>query len=146
MSELPPECDFCGQWLDEDEELHPIFVGEPPEPKAVTARATAEADQRVMGRQVDNSGLPRDDIQVLGRPMGQVKALMEALETHSNIEVAYQEAVQEVHSVGLSEQPEAIVADYDSDRVGVHVHVEPRSHNPEPDMMVCDFCKDEFQS
>jgi len=171
---LPDECDFCGQVLEEDEELHPVWVGEQPDPKPVFARATAEKDRRVMGRSVSrrDDALPRDDIQVLGRPMGQVVALMEALERSDAIQVDYKDAVQELRAVG-SETPDALVemsspaddklqrelsrvkedpnhvptftAEEDHDKVGVEVRVEPEVERPEPDLEVCEFCKQSFE-
>lgn len=145
---LPSECDFCGQVLDEEDELYPVWVGEQPDPKPVFARATAEKDRRVMGRSVSgrDDALPRDDMQVLGRPMGQVVALMDALEHSDAIEVDYKEAVEEVYSV-QSTSPEALVETHrDEGKVGAEIRVEPEVERPDPDMEVCPYCKEEFQN
>jgi len=149
---LPDECDFCGQVLDEEDELHPVWVGEQPDPKPTFARATAEKDRRVMGRSVRrrDDALPRDDMQVLGRPMGQVVALMDALDGSDAIQVDYKDAVQELRAVG-SESPDALVetsftAEEDHGKVGVEVRADPKVERPDPDMEVCPYCKEEFQN
>lgn len=157
---LPDECDFCGQVLEEDEDLHPVWVGEQPHPKPVFARATAEKDRRVMGRDTRRRDDVRErpDLEVLGRPLGQVIALMEALGRSDAIEVDYKDAVQEVRAVG-SESPDALVdmsapadaklqrltAEEDHGKVGVEIRVEPEVERPDPDLEVCEFCKESFE-
>jgi exoribonuclease R len=171
---LPDECDFCGQILEEDEDLHPVWVGEQPDPKPVFARATAKKDRRVMGRDTRRRDAVRErpDLEVLGRPMGQVVALMEALGRSDAIEVDYKDAVRELRAVG-SETPDKLVdmsapadeklqrtleqvkkdpnhiptftGEEDHDKVGVEIRVEPEVERPDPDMEVCEFCKESFE-
>lgn len=145
---LPDECDFCGQSLEESEELHPLWVGEQPDPKPVFARATEQKDRRVMGRSVSarDAAHKPEDIQVLGRPMGQVLALMEALDGSDAIEVEYKEAVRELRTFGSTEPQKLVQTEEDHDKVGVTVRVDPEVERPDPDMEVCEFCKEKFES
>lgn len=153
-------CDFCDQAIDDgtdtdtDDELHPVFVGSPPEPGRVTEWETAASDGRILSRKI-NTDEPEwgRDTQVLKYSFGHLKALIEALHSHDNIEVNHKEAVLEpdeemMSSLGNEHDSSFSVSNMDvnRDKVGVRVDVKPENPNLDPDLSVCDICKDELKS
>jgi len=153
-------CDFCDQVIDDgtdtdaDDELHPVFVGSPPDPGRVTEWETAASDRRILSRQI-NTDKPdwRHDTQVLKYSFGHLKALIEALHSHDNIEINHKEAVLEpdetmMSSLGNEHDSSFSVSsmDVNRDKVAVRVDVRPGNPDLDPDLFVCDICKDELKS
>lgn len=136
---LPDECDYCDQTLDEDEQLHPVYVGERPDPKPIEARATTAKRRDVVGYR--KSAV--DDVQVLGRPVDELTALIKALEGARGFEIEAKPSVMEVHEFG-DLQPQMVDAPANDSKVGVKVTATPDPPSDTPDMMVCDYCKNEL--
>lgn len=134
---LPPECDFCGQALDDGEELTPVFVGEPPEPKPQRIRAESEKTGGRMG----------------GHSLGAYAALRTALSDESNIGVKLYDAVARLEDtepagVVVSEEPNppdpSVELETDHTVASADVHISPDFDTPDPDMRVCPYCTDSF--
>lgn len=128
---LPDECDFCGQSLDEDEELVGVWTGDPPLPKARSARATADKPTR---------GAPPPT--VLGRSAPEWKALTKAL-SGAGVEVSTTPKVATSDPV-VSETPDPTPLVLDKSKAGATVRVEPGFEEPEPDLLVCELCEEAF--
>lgn len=131
VTELPDECDFCDRWLEEDEDLVPIFIGGPPEPKPWYVKEVVDK--------------PNTDVFVLGKTAGEWKALLKGLESQSGISVSTSEFVDEVtpENVRVSGQTEHFdtppVSRRD-DKAGATVKIEANTSEPKPDLQVCEFC------
>jgi hypothetical protein len=155
MTELPDECDFCDRVLEEDEELSPVWIGSMPDPHTEVARETAEkVNKRVGANSVQGNPL------VLGRPIGQIKALLQALDSLESVNVEYKDRVMDsVYSIADT-QPQAMISmeeedtatipsldkEVNADKVGVSVTISPESHTPQPDLEVCEFCEESLNS
>lgn len=164
MSHQLQTCDFCDQVIDAgtgtdadtdtDNELHPVFVGSPPEPGHTTEWETAASDDRILSRHINTDGPDWGrDTQVLKYSFGHLKALIEALHSHDNIEINHKESVlvpDEAMMSSLGNKQDASFSglnmDVNRDKVGVRVDVRPGNPNLDPDLFVCDICKDELKS
>ena len=133
------ECDFCGQFLDDEEELIPIYAGDPPEPRPHTARGSAEIDERVIARTTGaNHGM--NDVQILGYTAGEIAAILDALKRSDMISIKTERAVEEVRAVS-GEVKALAKTSIDSGKIGAYVGVDaPKLSEPEPDLEVCRFC------
>jgi hypothetical protein len=156
MVELPDECDFCNRVLDEDEELTPIWIGDSTEPQREVVRKTAGKVAQKVGAQARNGSRV-----VLNRDIGQVKALLDAVQSADMLTVSYKQSVmEEVRGVG-SEDPQALVdggsltddpPTYDEvfnenyDKVGVELSIESEPQEKDPDLEVCEHCEDSLSS
>lgn len=133
------ECGFCGQFLDNEEELIPIYAGDPPKPQPQTARGFVEADRQVIGRRGEMG-----EVQVLGYEVDEIAAILDALERSDMIEFETKRAVEEVRAVG-GEVKALAEATVDSSKVGAAVTVDaPQLSDPEPDLEVCRYCFESF--
>lgn len=142
--ELPfRECDLCGQVLDEDEELEPVFVGSPPEQKSRRNSETVkECDKRV-----GNSDYR-------GRRFDYYVGLDKVVENMDGVQARFIPQVMEtdfqrMEDVGnLKRDPKATVTfdqNVREDLVAVELVVEPDLREPEPDLRVCEFCRESLQ-
>jgi hypothetical protein len=154
MSELPPKCDFCDRNLDEDEELKSVFIGEPPEPETVGAYATAKKQRKVIGRQTENSQLGGSStVQVLGRPVGEIEALLKALDGSDVFTVNASQSVVEVNHNEeelrkMKTNPNHIPSfeeTENTDKVAVEIEAKPEPCKRSPDLEVCEFCVESFR-
>lgn len=144
MTELPDECDFCGQWLDEDEELEPVYVGEMPNPRT-------QYIEEVVDKGGTSHHLAHGPPRVLGREPAEWKALLQALQKTDNIEVEISRHVYHPpQMVKVKSDPENIPefdAHIDDEKAGVTIRIEPRlPFEPTPDLEVCQFCAENFRS
>jgi hypothetical protein len=137
------QCEFCDRWLDESEELTPVWIGEQPEPKPITTRTVEEKDRRLIGK---SKASPRDGTMVLGRPIDEVKCLMAAVEQSPVIDARYKQAVHTVQAVGEKTSQQIAGANefdsyLDTEKVGVSLRVQPENDVPSPDLRVCEYCE-----
>lgn len=156
---LPDECDFCGAAVGEHdaidaelgretepEELVPVWVGEPPEPRP-------ESVQRV----VDKGGPPRvspgggpitagAEPFVLGKEASEWSALFGALEAHPWVEASTAPVVAEVEAAFAApgEPAEPPSVERRRDKAGATVRVRPEYAHREPDLLVCEHCREAF--
>jgi len=156
---LPDECDFCKRVLEKEEELYPVWIGEMPEPKTHCTKATAEKSEKIMGYRTSNQSevRKRPDTRILGRPIGDVVALMRALNYSNKISVEYRDVIEEFHSVGnkapqafaevsKSKKTNHLTNSCEERKTGAEVRVEPEFERPDPDLEVCEFCKESIQN
>ena len=138
-------CDFCDEPLEEDEELHPIYVGEIPSPKPIIAKAEKEKIKKnIAGYKLDEYG----ETKVLSKPIDEIDAIMEAIEGCKEIEIKTARRVME--PVPLEQEPDLkTTRDFGSStndsKVGATVTVRPEPPRVTPDMEVCKICKEEFE-
>jgi hypothetical protein len=144
--EQGPVCDFCDLPVEPDEELEPIYVGDPPEPQSQSFSA------------VEKRGKHTRNTRVLGQPVGVFMAAYRALEESDRTEISVKNVVHEVESVGgevqfvtedqappVSEAPELNYRTR-TDKVGVGIQVYPNMTNMSPDAEVCDTCAEMFRN
>lgn len=131
---LGERCGFCERLLDDGEETHPLYVGEPPKPKPRTARGFAKTDRQVIGREFE-------DIQILDYAVDEIAAILDALERSRELDVDVKRAVEEVRAAGTGEVMALAEATIDNSKVGASIAIsEPRMTDPDPDLEVCRFC------
>lgn len=135
---LPDECDFCGQALEEDESLVPVWTGEPPEPRP-------ESVQRVVDKG-DRSGASPGAPIVLGKGAAEWSALFGALEAHPWVEASTAPVVAEVEAAFAApgEPAEPPSVERRRDKAGATVRVRPEYAHREPDLLVCEHCRGAF--
>jgi hypothetical protein len=136
------ECDFCNQILDDDDELVPIFIGEPPEPES----------QRVTAQEKRKSGGPM----IFGKRTSQWVALYNALHSAPNISVEMNDHVLRADAPDLPVMcldPENAQTAFDDPDVAVTkdrdtsqaiIEIEPNTEQPDPDLEVCQYCIKHF--
>lgn len=147
---LPDECDFCGQVLDEDEELIPVFVGSPPTPKPIHLQGFSEHPHS----RYSQHGGDLSDVRLRGNTLGEYLALVDALESSDFVEFKMSAMVREVRAVGGASHSLEIEADaptrldtrLDDKKAGASVRVEAKFDEPEPDLRVCEFCEGNFKN
>lgn len=136
MTELPDECGFCRRILEEDEELTPVFLGEPADPEAIRLEDTAE----------------RSNSFILGKPAACYAALVNALESSDRVDLTLSEKVREIYAVGEAEAvtfaseagpdgPARFDSRIDGQTAGARLTIRPERDNPEPDLEVCEHCE-----
>lgn len=136
---IDKQCDFCNMWLDDDEELYPVYIGKGSIQKEFSA-GVSDADSEVVGYRHD-SGL--SGVQILGRPVDEIEAILNALDNSSKIQLDTSRSVMPIHSVG--EYNTDFTYDPDSTKTGAKIVIQHKDER-EPDMMICSFCKREFQN
>ena len=143
------ECQFCGRILDADESLLPVYIGERPDPLPVKARATADKQRKVVGRRANADA----DIEVLGRPVDEISALLTALEASDHFSIDAKQSVAELRMVGETEvsgfvehSTSSVQSDIDTSKVGVTVRADPPSRTETPDLSVCEHCAESLSS
>lgn len=132
-------CDFCDEPLEEDEELEPVFIGEPPEAKSRIIKGIAPKD---FG--------PHSSARYKGKLMGELAAVYEGLLEHDAVEVETNRLVREVTGEVPVYAPDEVPAPKDidtpdtqlrDDKCGATIKVEPRtSPYRKPAMRVCPYC------
>jgi hypothetical protein len=147
---LPPECDFCGQSLDPDESLSPVYIGEQPAPEPVVLYGTAPEQAGYEGR-------------FLGHSVGELSALFDAFDCErveldmapvgSTLPEPIPEGILRV--VEASDEELRDIKDHfktdggipvdPSDRCRARVIIEPDPPDPEPDLEVCRHCEENFR-
>ena len=136
-TELPDECDFCERALDEDEDLVPVFVGTPEQPKSFAATGTAEKLPDVVAYRSNNM----DDVQVLGHSVDELSALLSAIQNDDRFEI---DVCQSVDMAGVVGGDPVMMEVPVSDKVGVRLKACPREIHHVPDMELCSFCAESF--
>lgn len=137
------ECDFCGNILDKDEELTPIFIGNPPAPKPIHLQGFSEQPTNRKGDQMYASGYT----------VGEYLAIIDALESADIINFDTYAETRTVESVGgliddknIEPSPrQCFQSTIDENKAGARVRIKPKFDEPEPDMQVCKFCKEAIQ-
>lgn len=139
------QCGFCERVLDAGGELFPVYVGERPSPRPVVARATSEEVNKRA------AFATADEMVALGYSLGEVNAVLAALDTHDRVAVEVQSDVREVYAVGSENQKalaqsQSLTYDVDRGKVGAEIRVEPEIPKEEPSLRVCKYCRDTFQN
>lgn len=145
------DCDFCGRILDGGEELTPIFIGEPPSPKGITAKGIAPKRRETVGY---SSGefdeLMGTRSQLLGLPVDELEALVKAITTSEHFEYSSARAVQECPPKMVvpttDGKPDSFDSEIDDSKVSATVKASLPEDMYEPDMMVCEYCEESLQS
>lgn len=146
------ECDFCERWLDDEEDLHPIYVGEQPTPEPV--RASAQKPE--MGEmQTVGYGPENGNIQVLGRSVDEIAAILDAVEGSNEMQLNVYRSVFEQQrfdgKLGFEkgEVGNRVKGDIEFEEnkslISAEVVVRPEGADREADMEVCGYCKEEFK-
>jgi len=140
------ECDYCERMLDEDEDTHPIFIGEMPKPEVIRyTEHTAKAAKRETVAYGEGGG----GIQVLGRPVDEIMAILSTIENCENIDLKTYNRVNSVESANVdlgSPNPTRLSTTEHDDFLAAEITVRPKREDVEPDMKVCQFCKAEFEN
>lgn len=152
MTPFGPECPLCEQPVGNDEESRGVWT-EAPRARTDTTRATApKVEERAMAYGTDD-GPGRLDIEVLGKPVDEVVALIKALDSNGLVEYDTSPEVMEVRAVGgekleLSGPEDGgprrgsyLDTDVDGDKAGASVRVEP-PEPPDPDAVFHEECYD----
>jgi len=138
MVDFPEECDFCELPRDEerDEEFVKLHLGDPPQPKRVTARGIT-----------DSTMMRRED--------GRFQALKNALDDMPEVEYKVFDRVEEVKAIGgdvhfaknagASDEP-YYTSDINNDKTAAEVGIHPEAREVEPDAMVCQECAEMFRN
>ena len=138
MTTLPDECDFCHSTLEEDEELEPVFIGQPPTPASFSVHHRAPKQEKVAAYQSQS-----DEIQQLGRPIDTATALLRSLDKSPHFEVEERRVVMELE---VGDSPGALPAGRRrDDQVATELVVTPPQPEYEPDMMVCEYCAESLR-
>jgi hypothetical protein len=156
MSEL--KCDFCREFLEDDEELSPLFIGEEPEPEGVTSRVFVE-EIELFARWGE---VP------LRQPIDVSNGIIKAIESSNNLDFEVRRFVEgpfdcwsssnisnflddfEVEKVsdrlgaGMGVQEDVNLQEYE-DVIAVRVEATPEKDKREPDIEVCEYCREKFE-
>lgn len=143
-------CGFCERMLEEDEELVPVYIGDPPEPRPVRTKATAPKQRervgykKTVGNALSQSDPLASDVEVLGLPADELAALIQALKETEEFQFETSPSVHE--PVPISEDPTDLPMDPDhgrnDDKVGAEITAKPRPTGQNPDFLVCEFCEE----
>jgi hypothetical protein len=131
-------CDFCNLSTEEDEELEPIYVGSPPEPKPVHLSATASK--------------PRNDYHLLEKSVAVYEAMEKALRNSDHVALSTAEHTLEPRATHEKPFEQGIKGDvsFDDtvnyDEAGVKMALKPRRTEPKPDARVCRDCAEMFRT
>lgn len=139
MTELPDQCDFCDQELEEDEELEPIYIGSPPQPKPQRLKSFKDKSDRF-------------EYQIQGRSISAHAALYEMLDSEDNIDLKLSDEVMECDPnefVGKLDTPsnrEAFDSNINRDKAAARLTIYPDFGDSRlPDMEVCPLCADNLK-
>jgi hypothetical protein len=137
-------CGFCDRQLEEDEELHPVFIGSPPEPEPMVF--------------TDVTDDPESLRMFLGHETVYLRILLDIIRMNENIEmmkidrVVENEFIQEDHPDlmedvdGNEEVTKMIDSWVDTGKSGLKLEVKPDFGQPEPDLEVCPNCESSLAS
>lgn len=133
--EQGPECDFCGFELDDDEDLVPMYLGEPTPPEPVT----------LLGRH-RKFGPGQIEEQA-----AMFQALHQEVQESPDFNIEVHNRVHEVTGEALFEagsgEPTYNPVDHTvrTDKVSVKLVARPNMPTYEPDSMVCPNCAEMFK-
>lgn len=129
-------CPLCDQPILEDEETREVWHSAPT-PRALVIKGVAEADERVAG---GGKGY------VLGKPLGEIAAMISALESEERVSLDTASSVEEVRAVGhagvkdYAEMPaDGPVVQRNDDKAGATIRIEPPD-SPSPDAVMHEWC------
>lgn len=145
MTELPDECDFCDQVLDDDEDLVPVWVGEPSEPKTECVQKVQKKPSRRVGG---------DERFIFNKPASEWIALWRALQECESVDVHTADRVLEPDPVWARVDERPMIQtdgggfddDVNDDKAGATVTVKPPSGHDDPDMELCEYCAESFRA
>jgi hypothetical protein len=157
MTELV-ECEYCGQFLDpvEDEaELFPVFVGEPPDVPEVEVRGTAEKKEKVAAYEGGKERVYGEDSTVMvDMRLDHVQALMDAIQGSPHFDLDTYDRVMDVGShdfparvekgdgfVDANDKIDRLESEVNEDEVAVTVKAQLHTQHT-ADLMVCEYCRD----
>jgi hypothetical protein len=135
------QCDNCGRWLEPDEELESIYIGD----KTDYVRPHSSTKQ-IVDRDGPGSAVPR----LLGKEPGELKALLRALFENPHVEYDTYSRVMEHSGEMLSfdesrSMHPSTEVELDEDKCAAEVLIEfPQSGPRDPDLEVCETCLHEF--
>lgn len=149
--ELPDECDFCDQPLDEDEELVPVYVGEPPTPKPRRLQGFAK-HHRATRTSGYMSRQDLRDVRIYGHTVGEFAALLNALQSADGVDITMSPEVREVRSIGgerhmvssSPDTPSRVETDLNREKAGARINIDAEHEPAEPDLMLCEYCAESF--
>jgi len=133
-----PVCDFCNLPTEEDEELEPIYVGPPPEPKPVHLSATASKT--------------RDEYHLLGKPVAVYQAMEKALRDSDHVALSMSERTLEPRAMHEESFEQGISGNVslrdnvNNDEAGVKMALKPKRVEPSVDARVCRNCAEMFRN
>lgn len=150
---LGEQCGFCERYIDDEEELVPIYVGEPDVDHSAPTGATVEWSDKSV---VDADGR-FDTAQEVARAVAQAETF--GYDVHNVYDVVREVGTGEVH--GMADPTERSVrvmgeeVDSPHDKVLVELTAQVPVRRildwtdvevgmPEPDLMVCRFCREAF--
>lgn len=137
---LPDQCDFCNQFLDEDEELIPVYFGSPPTPQPIHLKGYHDKGPSRPG------STRRREAVLRGKEIGEYFALIDALRSSDLVEFDTYRSVEEVKPSGeVSIEPNALQkldSVINEQKAAAEVRIHADFDEPEPDMMVCEHCEE----
>lgn len=151
------ECDYCGQFLDpveEDAELYPVFVGEPPDPPEVECHGQAEKMEQVVKYDGGKQRIAgADGSIVLDQRVDHIQALLTAIEESRHFKLEVFNRVMDVNSKQMwstdpslsgdaNDKMDRLIPTEEGDNT-VAVDLKAQLHaNYTADLMVCEYCRD----
>lgn len=143
MTDLHPECPLCRQPVGEGDEAAPVWT-DPPGGRSVTSRGTAGQPGGTRKAAFDGS---TGEITVLGRSVGEIGALLEAIRKNDAVEVDTFESVEEIRQLGraepvaFAEDPTPVDTTRRGDKAGARLTVSAPDPG-EPDHVMHAECRD----
>ena len=146
-------CDYCNTWIDDDDETYPVYVDGQPTAKARATYTAPKLKEVAAYESVEQSEID-DGTEMLDERVDFAKAIIAAIKESNRFEMTRHHAVTEeserkdpIFQVGKEDEVDMIeLPSYETnrDKVRVDIVVETTSQN-EPDMMVCEHCRDELK-
>jgi len=135
-------CDFCNESLEEDEELHPIFIGKPPKAKPVRIEQSQKKMEKNIGYRSQSKhgfehGMNNESMVILGRPADEISAILKGLEGHPKVRIDSGRQV-----VTPSFEMDDRSDQFNEEVVGINITIEPNQRIPSPDLEVCPVCEE----
>jgi hypothetical protein len=142
------ECQWCEQVLDDGEKLYPVWIGSPPQPEVT--RAKGFVPKSVKSETVA-FGSEDGGVQVLGKPIDEIHAIINAIESCDEMELKTYRRVEEAFGVDrVTQNPKTEIESRTNTRVAQEVSarivVKPTVKDKSPDIKVCKYCKEMLQN
>lgn len=143
-------CDHCGQMLEEDDELVPVWLGHLPKPDGERVKSVAEKRPKTIGYDTGEVGL--DTVEVMNRPLDELELMLSLIEKSDMVDLNIKRSVYEHRAVGGETHFAEVNLDdagmtrfesrRDDMKVGGKLTVQPQRDEPDPDLMVCEYCEE----
>lgn len=143
-------CDHCGQMLEEDDELVPVWLGHLPKPSGERVKSVADKNAKTIG--YEKGGVGVSTVEVLDKTVDELELMMDLIEKSDMVEMNIKRSVYEHRAVGGETHFTEVNLDEtgmtrfeshrDDMKVGGKLTVQPQRDEPDPDLMVCEYCEE----